>query len=178
MDQLGRVPRVSVSDDEEQILSSENYQTALEAADVAEILPSIAGRYLKTSEATIDYNCLAWAVGNNQKWFDTARFCVGYYWPPGIEREWSKAAIRKIFELYGYIEESLFPHLEEGYEKVAMYANDDGIPTHFSRQLRDGKWTSKLGELIDVQHEDLDCLAGSEGYGKVILILKKQVETK
>ena len=56
-----------------------------------------------------------------------------------------------------------------------MYANEEGSPTHFSRQLPNGNWTSKLGELIDVEHENLDCLEGTEGYGKVVLILKKQV---
>ena len=161
--------------DEDPILSSMDYQTRLDTANVAEILPGIEGHYTKTSEATIDYNCLAWALGRNDKWFATARFCVGYYWPPAIEREWSKAAIRKIFESYGYVEESLFPHLEVGYEKVAMYADDDGIPTHFARQLPNGNWTSKLGELIDVEHEDLDCLMGPEAYGTVVLILKKKL---
>jgi len=151
-----------------------SYQDYLDAADVTEVLPGINGHYRKTSEATIEYNCLAWAVGNNEKWFDVQRYCAGYYWPKDVEREWSVAAIKKIFSLYGFTEETLFQDYEEGFDKVAMYVSDEGVPTHFARQLPNGKWTSKLGELIDVEHDDLKCLEGSSGYGTMSVILKKK----
>lgn len=35
--------------------------------------------------------------------------------------------------------------LEEGVEKIALYAASDGEPTHAARQLANGGWTSKLG---------------------------------
>ena len=40
---------------------------------------------------------------------------------------------------------------EPGYEKVVIYVKD-GSPTHAARQLANGKWTSKLGAHIDVEH--------------------------
>ena len=46
--------------------------------------------------------------------------------------------------------------LDAGYEKIALYAlqNDNGVlvPTHAAKQLRDGRWMSKLGGLEDIEH--------------------------
>ena len=48
-----------------------------------------------------------------------------------------------------------------------------GIPTHAARQLRSGRWTSKLGQAEDIEHE-LRALEGAI-HGAVVLILKRQV---
>jgi hypothetical protein len=63
--------------------------------------------------------------------------------------------------------------LEPGFEKVALYAIDSE-PQHATRQLPCGLWTSKLGELEDIQHETLEALEGVE-YGRVILIMRRPV---
>ena len=63
--------------------------------------------------------------------------------------------------------------MEEGVEKIALYADQGGEPTHMARQLRSGKWTSKLGELEDIEHDDLAILEG-ECYGQVVTILKRK----
>ena len=55
-------------------------------------------------------------------------------------------------------------NLEDGYEKIAIYAKD-GEPTHAARQLGDGRWTSKLGKYEDIEHDSLDALNG-EGFGE------------
>jgi hypothetical protein len=153
-----------------------NYQELLDAADVAACLPNIVGKYQRTSDPTIKYNCLAWAVGVQWAWFDPVDRCAGYYWPEGIEREWTIPAIRKVLARFGYKEESSSPDLEEGYIKVAFFVDSSGEPTHFARQLENGKWTSKLGELIDVEHDALECIEGDDPhYGKVQFFLKKKV---
>ena len=63
--------------------------------------------------------------------------------------------------------------LEAGYQKIAIYVDSIGIPTHAARQLANGKWTSKLGWLEDIEHE-LDGLVGDR-YGVVGQILKRAV---
>ncbi|MEG3858797.1 hypothetical protein QT974_06710 [Microcoleus sp. herbarium12] len=63
--------------------------------------------------------------------------------------------------------------LEVGYQKIAIYVDLNGIPTHAARQLVNGKWTSKLGWLEDMEHE-LDGLVGDR-YGVVGQILKRAV---
>ena len=50
--------------------------------------------------------------------------------------------------------------LEVGFEKVAIYAQADGAPTHAARQLPDGTWTSKLGQEVDIGHTDLQGVSG------------------
>lgn len=50
---------------------------------------------------------------------------------------------------------------EDGVTKVAMYLDEDGLPTHFARQveaIEGDKWTSKLGDAIDIVHDDLACI--------------------
>jgi hypothetical protein len=156
-----------------------NYQAVLDAADVADCLPNIVGKYKRTSDPTLDYNCLAWAVGVQWAWFDPSTNCVGYYWPDGVERDWTEKAIRSLLAKFGVKEECENPDLEDGYDKVAFFVDREGIPTHFARQLENGKWTSKLGELIDIEHETLECMEGDEPhYGRVKFYLKRKVANR
>jgi len=62
--------------------------------------------------------------------------------------------------------------VEEGYEKIAICAAPDGIPTHVARQLQSGLWSSKLGQLQDIQHR-LEDLVGSL-YGQWTHFLKRE----
>ncbi len=60
---------------------------------------------------------------------------------------------------------------ESGFEKLALFADVRGVPTHAARQLPTGRWTSKLGEWEDIEHE-LHALEG-ELYGTVALVLRR-----
>jgi hypothetical protein len=62
--------------------------------------------------------------------------------------------------------------LEPGWEKVALYATDEG-PTHAARQLPSGCWTSKLGPDDDIEHA-LEGLC-SPLYGSVVQFLRRMV---
>jgi hypothetical protein len=62
--------------------------------------------------------------------------------------------------------------LEEGCEKLAIYTVLDNVPTHVARQLQAGLWTSKLGQLQDIQHR-LEDLVGSL-YGQCQHFLKRE----
>jgi hypothetical protein len=63
--------------------------------------------------------------------------------------------------------------LEDGYEKVAIYASPDGILTHAAKQLEDGLWSSELGQLEDVKHR-LNALVGDD-YGIVFQLLRRRI---
>ena len=63
--------------------------------------------------------------------------------------------------------------LEAGYERIALFADGDGRPTHAARQLLNGRWSSKLGKAEDIEH-GLHDLEGAL-YGSVVLILKRLV---
>ncbi len=136
--------------------------------------PKLAGRFRKTSDPTDDYNCLAWVLGLTHQWIDPYdhQTWPGKYWPPGIPEVWSIATTREILAQNGYMEETTSQGLEPEWEKVAIFAKSHD-ELHFARQLDNGKWTSKLGIQIDIEHDDLDCLTGI-GYGRIELILKRR----
>jgi len=138
-----------------------------------ETFPGLArGGYLRTSPGDKGYNCIAWAAGDTGKWWWPVPEVKEAFWPPGVAREETLLAFREAFATLGYIlgdgEE-----LEPGFEKIAVFACDQGIPQHATRQLPNGSWTSKLGELEDIEHA-LHDLEGTE-YGSVVLVLKRPV---
>ena len=61
---------------------------------------------------------------------------------------------------------------ERGFEKVAIFADDQGFPSH-AAQLPNGRWTSKLGKLEDIEHEIL-ALVGVE-YGSVAVVMRRPI---
>jgi hypothetical protein len=63
--------------------------------------------------------------------------------------------------------------VEPGFVKVALYAVA-GEYTHASRQLSSGKWTSKLGKGVDIEHDAPDDVGGGS-YGELLGIMKKKI---
>jgi len=124
------------------------------------------------SPATRKYNCIAWAAGeNNRFWWYTPT----YYWPSGVPRANTVAAFVQAFATLGYVEcddsECLNPSYESGFERVALYALL-GDPKHAARQIGEKLWTSKMGQNVDIEHT-LKALEGPF-YGRVVRILKRQ----
>lgn len=122
--------------------------------------------YQLTSPPTKQYNCIAWAAAKNDKWW----WPIRGYWPGQGRRDESPKAFIEAFARFGYspCESDSF---EAGFEKVAIYVGSNGIVTHMARQLPDGRWTSKLGEGVDIAHM-LEGIAG-ERYGEVAKILRR-----
>ncbi len=140
-------------------------------ADLEALFPQLkAAGYQPTSEETSDYNCIAWAAGFNDRWWEMA---PGYHWPLPISvYTESVQSIVILFQSLGF-SVCKTADLEAGYEKVAIYGQDDEY-THAARQLPTGKWTSKIGDLEDIEHETLEGLVGTE-YGIVKKMLKRKI---
>jgi hypothetical protein len=138
-----------------------------------ERFPRLArGGFLYTSPADKRYNCIAWAAGDLGKWWWPASEHEQAFWPAGVAREETLLAFREAFATLGYFPcdgEELVP----GFEKIALFADDQGTPSHAARQLPQGCWTSKIGELEDIEHA-LHDLEGT-AHGSVVLILKRVV---
>lgn len=126
-----------------------------------------------TSPADTGYNCIAWAAGEVLRWWEPDPFDQ-YYWPDGAARSGTLDAFVQAFTTIGY-ERCESEQLEEHYEKAALFVDAAGSPTHAARQLRSGRWTSKLGQHVDIEH-DLRDLEG-EKYGKVAVFLKRANRT-
>ncbi len=125
--------------------------------------------YKVTSPATIAYNCIAWAAGDTETWWWPDPFNQ-YFWPSGILREETIDAFVKAFELLGYTI-CRDANYETGYEKVAIYAKLNGRPTHVARQIDSEKWTSKIGQLEDIEHS-INSLSG-DIYGEPMVYMKR-----
>ena len=127
--------------------------------------------YKQTSSPTPDYNCIAWAAGEDDRWWwpDAADI---YYWPEQVVRAETVDAFVQSFALLGYCQCETGQY-ENGFEKVVLYQSSaSGKPTHMSRQLADGSWTSKLGQNIDINHYDVSGLCGP-AYGEAVVFMKR-----
>lgn len=134
------------------------------------------GGYHVTSPANKGYNCIAYAAGDTEKWWWPLPADVNdAYWPAGIDRAETIPAFRGAFASVGFVE-CAGDELEPGVEKIALFANDQGVPLHAARQQPTGLWTSKLGELEDIDHALRD-LEG-EAYGAVVLVMKRPVRSE
>ena len=90
------------------------------------------------------------------------------FWPAGIPVENEIESFVALFASQGY-EISDDSDIEPGVEKVALYADING-PTHAARQIPNGRWTSKLGGQVDVEHLAPETVSGG-AYGDVVVIL-------
>jgi len=136
--------------------------------DLELVFPNLQNTpYEVTSPEDTRYNCIAWAAGNSQRsWWPAGAW--GYYWP-GDPDDDSLEGFIAVFRAAGY-EVCQSRQLEPGFEKVAIYANNDGV-SHMARQLQSGLWTSKCGDCEDIIHS----LEGLENsiYGSVIVMMKR-----
>ena len=122
-----------------------------------------------TSESTTQYNCFAWALGEDSQWIDpNPHFGC---WPESIPSDGTINSFIELFRGAGY-EPCDDGGLEPGCQKIAIYAMNDS-PTHAARQLEDGQWTSKLGKYEDIVHSTLEELHGEfeYGYGRVAVFM-------
>jgi hypothetical protein len=125
-----------------------------------------------TSPRTTGYNCVAFAAGDDTRWWWPVGALGGYYyWPPGVTKAETQEAFREAFESLGY-ELCDSGALEVGYEKVAIYASPAGVPTHGARQVATGRWVSKLGQIEDIEHETPEAVGGS-AYGEVAFFMRR-----
>ena len=127
-----------------------------------------AGCFRIASQPTLQYNCIAWAAGTNERWWEPLRWA---YWPPGLVK--SGGTVRHLvlaFEAVGFLT-CANGDVELGFEKVAIYSDGEGY-THAARQLENGRWASKLGDLEDIEHNSLNDVAGGD-YGAVVGFMRR-----
>ena len=141
------------------------------ALEIESIFPNLRGTdWSITSHCDARYNCIAWAADETHVawWPDPYKIA---YWPAEAPREVSVEAFIRAFETIGYMRGAT-DQLHAGFEKVAIYALN-GEPKHAAKQTLAGKWSSKLGKEVDIEHEwnGLDDTI----YGKIVHVLKRQI---
>lgn len=134
--------------------------------------------YRVTSEEDRKYNCIAHAADRSDvPWWPVEEGTDGGFWPAGVPREETLDAFVLAYGTQGYVPCDS-ADVEPGCEKIALYVNADGTPSHAAKQTSSGAWSSKLGNWEDIEHKTLANLeaspGGAAGYGKVARILKRR----
>ena len=128
--------------------------------------------YRVTSQATENYNCVAWALKQEDVvWWPDPWEPPLYRWPDDIPRSDTLPSFLAFFKALNFTECGSSTH-EEGFIKIAIYTNDNCV-THVARLCSNGKWTSKLGGDEDIEHT-LEELVGPWS-GQPICYLKKKI---
>lgn len=123
------------------------------------------------SPRDIKYNCIAWAMGDDQNVCWPGR----KYLPGRVPKDDSLPAFIATFVNMGY-ECCDADGVEPGFEKIVLYVDEQQERvTHAARQLPDGFWTSKLGPQWDINHLLEGVCGPHPAYGRVAQILRRPV---
>lgn len=133
------------------------------------LFPSLAvDGYRLTSPATDQYNCIAWAAGKADRWWWPH---PDAFWPSDIPAATTLVAFESAYRTLGY-EPCASRTFELRFENVVIFSDPAGVPTHAARQLESGRWTSKLGRDVDIEHATPDALNGPD-YGAPVLFMRR-----
>lgn len=143
---------------------------------IEQAFPAIGDNYQIASTKDVNYNCIAFAADDNTKWW-----WPGRYWPPGIPERIDLDSFIVCYKSLGYKECGLNGKFENGYEKIAIFVDSNGLPTHAAKQdsFSKGLWKSKLGEYKDIEHT-IKGISGNfnqYSYGNVAIILKRKISS-
>jgi hypothetical protein len=146
---------------------------------VRRIFPNLADEsFVVSSPEDSDYNCIAWAIGDEEAFWDPTQVTMagkvmgGIYWPSGVALTNELPTFIEVFSRQGF-EECGNGHLEGNLEKIALYVDSaTGLFRHVARQLESGEWTSKLGGLHDIEHLAPSDLAG-DAYGEPTIYMAR-----
>lgn len=119
--------------------------------------------------ATHQFNCIAWACGDTGRWWQPGTL---FYWPvPCDPDDCTVDNLLAALATTGFVACPDATH-EPGFEKVAVYALSPSEYAHAARQLSSGKWTSKLGTDVLIEHDTPEDVTGGL-YGNLVQFLKR-----
>jgi hypothetical protein len=115
------------------------------------------------------FNCIAWACGETSRWWQPGTL---YFWPVECDEDdhTIQSLIAACIALGFQLCES--DELEVGFEKIAIYSTIPDEYTHAARQSEYGKWTSKLGMDVLIEHDTVDAVTGGV-YGQLFGFMKR-----
>jgi len=145
--------------------------------EIIALIPTLRGTVEIKSPTDENYNCIAWSLNDWQQWWwptpvGSGRW-PGKYWPSEIPNEETLVAFIAMYERLGF-HKCDGRNFEAGYDKIAIYTDALGAPTHAARWWQeDSGWSSKLGEENDILHHSLEALEGSP-YGQLAQVMKRK----
>lgn len=140
------------------------------------------------SPATSCYNCIAWAMGFDDRWVDYILNSKKKWWPKNVPLDWHPDTLIAAFEAVGF-EKCNNGKLEDGFDKVALYKvcpffdpltdrwiNDYGW-SHAAKILEEGVYHSKIGPSFDIYHRNGDVFEGTD-YGEIYQYMRRPEDKK
>ena len=134
--------------------------------DVEADFPALKSGNYELSDQDFNFNCLAYALGDQTNWWEPPRGS-GRYWPAGFPADVTIQTAESIIRTHGFTAE-LDAAIEP--DTDAMYGQGHEC-THFAKFAR-GVWSSKLGEGHDAVRFRLQDLEGSL-YGRAVRVLSR-----
>lgn len=119
-----------------------------------------------TSRATYQYNCIAFAMGMDDRWVDAAD--LPWHWWPPVEKGMTVGHLVEAFRYFGFEECGMDDSIDEECDKIAIY-QQAGNWTHAARIVDDGVYHSKFGANCDGRHSRGDVLQAK--YGDVVRVM-------
>jgi len=132
--------------------------------------PLLGESYKRKSDQTRQYSCIAFAIGDCRNWWWPVDD-PNAHWPANLPFEVTVENFVDAFSQTGYAFCS-GTHREKGFQKIAIYADWAGTPTHAARQHWNGQWCSKIGRNVDITHPSPGHLEG-DLYGVIVVVMKR-----
>lgn len=100
---------------------------------------------------TPNYNCCAWALHRKDKWLQHSK---GFLEEISLDIDKIDDSVNTYIHIYSFYGFEVCANgvLEDNFEKIVLYEKNGQRFSHVARQLKNGKWTSKLGGLEDIEH--------------------------
>ena len=136
------------------------------------LFPKLKGTDWKiTSRRARRYNCFAWAAGESHRRWDCGK---GSFWPKDVPRRHGIAYLIAAYMAVGFRvcskRDGRTP--DPQYEKIVVYRRgDEG--EHAAKLLDSGRWSSKIGDLEDLEHWTPESLSG-RCYGQPFRYMKRK----
>lgn len=139
---------------------------------IEQLFPGLCGTsWAIKSRKTKRYNCFAWAAREKHRRWD---FRKGAFWPKGVKRLSGIAYLVGAFQTEGFnvCTQGDCQTYDPSFDSIVVYAlNTRG--THAARLLHNGMWTSKLGDLEDIEHQTPEAVSGTV-YGNPRVYMKRK----
>ena len=126
------------------------------------------GNFILNSPETYQYNCIAFAMGMQDRWVDNAD--IPWHWWPPVHKGGKDTDLIEAFKYFGFEVCDMDDSLDEKYDKVALYHNGDEW-THAARVVDEGIYHSKFGSSFDGFHSRGDVLQAQ--YGDPFIIMRR-----
>lgn len=130
-----------------------------------------------TSDCTPAYNCIGWALGMNDVWvgLDHPINYAWTWWPEDVPCDELPESLVALFEYFGF-EKCDDASLEQDYDKVALFADDEGW-THAARIIGENVLHSKIGTAWDIHHSGGNTLDETM-YGSIFTYMKRPISER